>query len=662
MVLSFMAENNLPFTMAQKLIDLSKELSRDTKALQSLNMSRTAASYKMRLGLGQTIDEDLSKLLEKTFFSINIDEATNEGSLKKVLTFLVSFYHPTLKKIAIRHLASTEMIVVNAEQVYTETEKIFQQRGLSWEKTMSVLLDSCGVMRGKKTGLEKRIRDGPAPHLLDIDGDSLHHVHNASKRLTKPFDGFLEKVLFDVFADLKYSTDLRDFFKEICNIINVSGTMPVRYVPTRWLTIFDAVTDFLTKIDAYTIFYYSFLIPEDKQVYEGECVKIYRKHDLTDAAKQRLRQIQIALKKKKVTDDGENRKKRCIIRLFTQRKRTILYSNFFSSVMPLLKNYVLLFQSSTPLIHILHDKQEQLLKEFLSCFVKPELIQSLSSKKLKKFEITQEKLLKSPFTGSKAKAIIESARRDDNTVREFMTAVNEAYFECGKYLIEKMPVGNRALMHLSALDPKAQGSEGTLVYLKRLPSIATNVIEEHEIDLYEREVHQLQVDNGLPSAVDENEKRIELDVWWSAVAVKYPMIGKMVFALMSCFHCPVVESSFSVMKNVMDETTNRMNVSTLSAIQSVKYSLSSASKTSIKAFRKNDFRHDRVDPVLVKNMQTAGRRFKEEKAAERQKKDEKMKQIGMKRKAILSKKKNQEKAMKLAKKARLSHVKKCTKT
>ena len=53
---------------------------------------------------------------------------------------------------------------------------------------MSILLDSCGFMQGKKSGLEVRLQQGNAPHLLGIYGDSLHHVHNASKKITEQFN------------------------------------------------------------------------------------------------------------------------------------------------------------------------------------------------------------------------------------------------------------------------------------------------------------------------------------------------------------------------------------------------------------------------------------------------------------------------------------------
>ena len=44
-------------------------------------------------------------------------------------------------------------------------------------------------------------------------------------------------------------------------------------------------------------------------------------------------------------------------------------------------------------------------------------------------------------------------------------------------------------------------------------------------------------------------------------------------ALLTIFHGPRVESSFSVMGEVMDKKSGRMNMSTYTAIQTVKYSL-----------------------------------------------------------------------------------------
>ena len=49
-------------------------------------------------------------------------------------------------------------------------------------------------MRGVKSGLEARVRE-IAPHLMDIDGDACHHMHNIVKNFTKHFNSTLEKLL-----------------------------------------------------------------------------------------------------------------------------------------------------------------------------------------------------------------------------------------------------------------------------------------------------------------------------------------------------------------------------------------------------------------------------------------------------------------------------------
>lgn len=59
MLLGFLAEKSLPFTIAEDLLDLAKALSTDKKALNSMSMHRTSASYKIRYGLAKTFADSL---------------------------------------------------------------------------------------------------------------------------------------------------------------------------------------------------------------------------------------------------------------------------------------------------------------------------------------------------------------------------------------------------------------------------------------------------------------------------------------------------------------------------------------------------------------------------------------------------------------------------
>ena len=72
-------------------------------------------------------------------------------------------------------MASLSVPVADAENLFRELQSVFLQFNLPWENLLAMLMDSASVMRGEKNGQEKRVRD-LAPHLIDIDGDSCHHI------------------------------------------------------------------------------------------------------------------------------------------------------------------------------------------------------------------------------------------------------------------------------------------------------------------------------------------------------------------------------------------------------------------------------------------------------------------------------------------------------
>ena len=94
-----------------------------------------------------------------------------------------------------------------------------------------------------------------------------------------------------------------------------------------------------------------------------------------------------------------------------------------------------------------------------------------------------------------------------------------------------------------------------------------------------------------------------------SVVVHELALSKMVLALLSCFHGPQIEGSFSIMGNVITTQTACMGIKTLDAIQSVKYSLKASEKTAVQYFKKNDHLHSSVDSKLVCNMTCAHKKY-----------------------------------------------------
>ncbi|CAC5390542.1 unnamed protein product [Mytilus coruscus] len=618
MVLGFAADHSLPFSLVPKLIGLSKTLAKDKKVLDQLSMNRTTAAYKMRFGLGKTFQNELIEIMRTSYFSLNLDESTS-NNYQKVLTILVSYYCPKLKEITVRHFKSLSFVQVNAQSLFDGIVKLFDENNIPFKNLVSMLMDSCNVMRGSKTGLEVRIRS-KAPHLLDIDGDSCHHAHNACKAFCKPFEGFAEHLMSDIFNDYKWSTDQRQALEEICGILNIKYTMPQNYVPHRWLSVYDVILDLQRMLDAHTIIYFTWLSQfpstmNDKAKYLPLTVEILHRNGVQEPARERIWEIRkIACKSDFLLSQSQNgkaRKLRMVEKLFMERRYLKLIIGLYSSVLPLLKSYVMMFEMKESLIHNLHEEQVRFFKEFIGCYIKPEVINSAkSSLHLKDLDIKTDKNLLKPdemFLGTKAKQIIDTGRKDVE-IKDFLEKV------CCEF---KPVLGFKCSIRQK--------------YLLRLQSLVTNILAgDEEKEHYELQVRRYQTDDSIPLLPDD----CRIDHWWANEkhAKIYPLLVKMVQAILTCFHGPQVESSFSVMNDIIDGKSNRMNIETYNFIQSVKYSLKSSGKSAIQYFTKDDILHERVDHKLVQNMQSSSRQYQEEVKCKKLEKEEKLSQLQVKAK------------------------------
>ena len=72
-------------------------------------------------------------------------------------------------------------------------------------------------------------------------------------------------------------------------------------------------------------------------------------------------------------------------------------------------------------------------------------------------------------------------------------------------------------------------------------------------------------------------KTQRIDNWWFKLSKtdKYAFLCNASLALLTCFHGPKVESSFSEMNDLLDPQSSRMKVQTLDALHTIRYRLKS---------------------------------------------------------------------------------------
>ena len=650
MVLAVMAENSLPMTMAPVLIDLAKQLARDPKALGSLSMDRTSASYKMTHGVHKTMQDRTVQAMRNVPFCLN----------KRVLGVLVSYFSESEGRVVVEHLTALELVTVNTQSVMKCLCDLFTKHAIPWTGLLAILMDSCAVMRGSENGLEVRIRREHTPLLLDTDGDICHHIHNASKRFCKPFDGVVEGLFNDIYNDHKWSVDLRELLAEVCSLIGVKFTVPERFINHRWLSAYDTAVSTCRLWDAHQVFYYGFLRRHDDQrTYYDIVLAILRKHNVNENGRTRIKEIWTFLRANNLTDDGRNRKKRIVEKVLYKDMQTMLIMLFYQAVLPLLKNYVVLFQNNAPLVHKLHDRQEQLFRDFLSCFIRQEELVDKSAQQLKNLGLTDDLALKKKdiFIGGKASDMIKGCRKDDSTVKGFRKQACEAYMQCATYLQVKLPLDNAFLRAASSIDPTAHGHHLCTRMLKRLKDLVPCNLSDDERQGFDLEVHQLMVDQNLPAFSEPEGDRV--DEWWAKVHAtqRYKAVSKVALAVCCVFHGPRIESSFNTMGDIIHSKSANTQVETYAAVQGIKYNLKARNATAIKLFGKSCPAKDPVDRQMCVNIrQSSGvyRRIVGERRVEQQRKQ---KLMGLK-KNLQSKKAAKMAMGKKAQEERLRHIRK----
>ena len=183
-----------------------------------------------------------------------MDESASSNT-KHVYTVLCSYYNSAVENIVVEHLGSVDVPCCTSENLYEETVHLFKKNEIPFNMILAMLADSASTMRGKVSGLEVKMRKNVAPQLLDIDGESCHHVQNIVKKLTSTFDYYLENLYRDVSTEFRFSPDSIEILQSITHHLGLTFRKPVNYIACRGLSVYDSSIDFDNAFDAYYIYF-----------------------------------------------------------------------------------------------------------------------------------------------------------------------------------------------------------------------------------------------------------------------------------------------------------------------------------------------------------------------------------------------------------------------
>ena len=96
------------------------------------------------------------------------------------------------------------------------------------------------------------------------------------------------------------------------------------------------------------------------------------------------------------------------------------------------------------------------------------------------------------------------------------------------------------------------------------------VLTDDEQSAYLREVYSLLADPLLPSIIRKDREGNDIEVsclgWWISLEFRYPNCFRMVTAVLSIFHGPRMEGSFSGMTDIIDSKSGRLDIESYDAM------------------------------------------------------------------------------------------------
>nr|CAH7749980.1 unnamed protein product [Callosobruchus chinensis] len=142
MLSAFLVENNLSFSLTDRMIDLLKSAIPDSNILKKVSLKRTKATAVVKNVLGQHEKERLVDILKKTKFSILTDDSTDIS---------------TCKATAI--VVSDGNTKCDAETLYNLIINAFASHSIPPDNIIGFASDGCNVMMGSKNSVASRFRE-----------------------------------------------------------------------------------------------------------------------------------------------------------------------------------------------------------------------------------------------------------------------------------------------------------------------------------------------------------------------------------------------------------------------------------------------------------------------------------------------------------------------
>lgn len=536
----------------------------DSTMAKEFQCGRKKVSYIVSDGLGPYFKKAVIDEINRAgvYYTIQIDETPIPEQRCQQLDVIVRYFSETCKQVVVEHLSSFHLGSATSDVLLARVKEAIQD--LPQKNMLCFYSDGPNVMKS----LKRKLKQDVNPALVNIGECTLHKVHNAFAKGINAFGDNVESALLDAYHFFKNSAVRSATLKTNQKCLGLPDGVLLRHVSSRWLTLGPALERFIEQYPALKAI-----------ILHGESGR----------------------------SDGTIYKR---LQENLGKKDFLPKAIFLRNVADLFVDFLTMFQRSEPLLHILYQEMVSLVKKILGRFLRVEVYRDLTGEELKSLDVERSANWKQVVeVGGDTETAISDWTAEEKKL--FRLGARSFYMKAVSYLISKLPFDNVVLRDFKFLHPSIIQEEASVVALRNLAQQVPQVIAPTQVSTLMDEFTLISTE---ALHCDPHER---LDEVWVRIfslknedgAPRYPLVGKLVKALLSLAHGNAdVERGFSENRRMLLERS-RLSIASVNGLRA------------IRSFAKRygqDASRVQIKPELIKAVKSSYKCYQERLAAEDQ--------------------------------------------
>ncbi len=519
---AFIAEHDLPMTVADHLPKLIEAMCPDSKIAKEIKCARTKVTALINHVTGEENKEKLIDQLKTNKFSLIVDESTDKGCVKHLCMVVRLIIENEVKDC---FLSLIPLKDATADSLYNHVVEFFRKHNIPYkENLIGFAADGANVMLGAHHSLSSLLKkDIPNLYIMKC---ICHSFALCASYACLKLPRSLEDLARDIYNYFHCSPKRMGDFEEFQKFLQVKPHKLLHPSQTRWLSLEMVVARLLEQNEALKL-YFTNAVLGDRLI-------------ASETILNRLR-----------------------------NPMTKLYLLFLEYVLPFFNKLNKQMQAESTQVHVLYSSVSSTLKTILGCYMEPGYLNKTQLTEIKYRDPGKFLPLDKVYLGLKLSLELRNSTYEKEELQKFRLSCLNFYIEASSQIYKRFDFDSMTVIKsLSALSPK-------VVIDKEIPSLIDliSVFGTIATDIQAIDTEWRLLANSLDSMNVTSDMTPQN--FWGTVSVTrqcdnalmFPNLAAFMQTLLSLPHSSAsVERIFSAVNRMKTETRNKLSTETISGL------------------------------------------------------------------------------------------------